>query len=182
VTFTLGEPLEPLLETLMRERIHGSRHPVARAHEESWLESNLIADIRRLLPVHPDFVYPQVPTFAGQDRKIVDLLTLTEQGRLAVIEVKVSADPDLPFQALDYWLAVERHRKNGDFQKHGYFAGAEIRDEPALLVIVAPVLAFHRSTGRLMGLLAPQVPWVQVGIHQNWKKEIKILRRKGAPG
>ena len=50
-TYPLGEPLEPLLESLGRERRYGSRHPLARAHEEAWLESNRIAQIRDVLPV-----------------------------------------------------------------------------------------------------------------------------------
>ena len=121
----MGEPLQPLIETLANERRHGSRHPLARAYEERWLESNLIRQIRDVLPVRAGQIYPQVPSFVGQDRNIIDLLTITDAGRLVVIEVKASADPDLPFQAFDYWLAVERHRKAGDFQAKGYFRGLE---------------------------------------------------------
>ena len=179
-TFPLGEPLEPLIESLDRERRHGSRHPLARAHEEAWLESNLIARIRDVLPVRQDAIYPQVPSFRGEDRKIIDLLTVTDEGRLVVIEVKASADPDLPFQALDYWLAVERHRKAGDFQANGYFKNIRVRNEPALLVMVAPLLSFHRSLARLVAVLPPTLPLLQVGLNQTWKREIKVLRRKGA--
>src|SRR4030095_13427390 len=61
--YPLGEPLEPLIESIARERRHGSRHPLARAHEEVWLESNLIARMRDVLPVRQDAIYPQVPSF-----------------------------------------------------------------------------------------------------------------------
>jgi hypothetical protein len=181
-TFPLGEPLEPLIEELAKARQHGSRHPLARAHEEAWLESNLIGQIRDILPVQKDSIYPQVPSFAGDERKIIDLLTVTDSGRLAVIEIKASADPDLPFQAFDYWLAVERHRKAGDFRANGYFKGIEIRDEPALLVIVAPLLSFHRTLDRIAAFLPRELPMMQIGINQAWKKDIKVLRRKGALG
>ena len=181
-TYPLGEPLEPLIESLARERRHGSRHPLARAHEEAWLESNLIDQIRDLLPVRQDHIYPQVPSFGGDERKIIDLLTVTDQGRLVVIEVKATTDPELPFQALDYWLAVERHRKAGDFQTNGYFRNIAIRDEPAILVMVAPLLSFHRSLDRLTAVLPSAVPLLQIGINQSWKAEIKVLRRKGALG
>jgi hypothetical protein len=179
-TYPLGEPLEPVIESLDRERRVGSRHPLARAHEEAWLESNLIGQIRDLLPVRTDCIYPQVPSFAGEDRKIIDLLTATDDGRLVVIEIKASADADLPFQAFDYWLAVERHRKAGDFKSRGYFRSIALRDEPALVVIVAPLLSFHRTLGRLTNFLPATLPLMAIGINQGWKKEIKVLRRKGA--
>ena len=181
-TFPLGEPLEPLVEELAKARRAGSRHPLARAHEEAWLESNLIGQIRDILPVRKDCIYPQVPSFAGDERKIIDLLTVMDSGRLAVIEIKASPDPDLPFQAFDYWLAVERHRKAGDFAANGYFKGIEIRDEPALLVVVAPLLSFHRTLDRLTAFLPRELPMLQIGINQAWKREIKVLRRKGALG
>jgi hypothetical protein len=181
-TYPLGEPLAPLLESLAQERRYGSRHPLARAHEEAWLESNLIARIRDVLPVRQEAIYPQVPSFRGEERKIIDLLTVTDDGRLVVIEIKASPDPDLPFQALDYWLAVERHRKAGDFEANGYFRNIRVCNEPAILVMVAPLLSFHRSLERLMGILPPALPLLQVGINQSWKREIKVLRRKGALG
>ena len=180
--YPLGEPLELLIESLARERRHGSHHPLARAHEEAWLESNLIVQIRDVLPVQQEHIYPQVPSFEGAERKVIDLLAVTDSGRLVVIEVKVTSDPDLPFQAFDYWLAVERHRKAGDFKANGYFSHTEIRDEPALLVLVAPLLSFHRTLGRLLSTLPPGLPILQIGVNQAWKRGIKVLRRKGALG
>ena len=181
-TYPMGEPLEPLIETLAEQRRHGSSHPLARAYEERWLESNIIRQIRDLLPVRSEWIYPQVPSFVGEDRNIIDLLTITDSGRLVVIEVKASADPDLPLQALDYWLAVERHRKAGDFKAKGYFQNLEIRDEPALLAVVAPLLAFHRTLDELVEMLPQELPFMQIGINQSWKRKIKILRRKGTLG
>lgn len=181
-SFPLGEPLEQVVEELAKARRPGSRHPLARAHEEAWLESNLIGQIRDILPVREDCIYPQVPSFAGDERRIIDLLTVTDSGRLAVIEIKASPDPDLPFQAFDYWMAVERHRKAGDFTANGYFQGVEIRDEPALLVMVAPLLSFHRTLGRLTAFFPRELPLMQIGINQAWRKNIKVLHRKGALG
>jgi hypothetical protein len=138
--------------------------------------------IRGVLPVRQDAIYPQVPSFKGEERKIIDLLAVTDEGRLVVIEIKAASDPDLPFQALDYWLAVERHRKAGDFEANGYFRNIRIRNEPAVLVMVAPLLSFHKGLDRLLAILPPTLPLLQVGINQTWKKEIKVLRRKGALG
>lgn len=181
-TYPLGEPLPELIRKLLTERRYGSRHPLARAHEEAWLESNLIGQIHDVLPVRRDCIYPQVPSFEGEERRIIDLLTITDGGRLVVIEIKAAVDPDLPFQAFDYWLAVERHRKTGDFTANGYFRNIDIRDEPTILAIVAPLLLFHRTLDRLLATLPPNVPLIQIGVNETWKKEIKILRRKGALG
>jgi hypothetical protein len=179
-TYPLGTPIERVIQEVDQARRYGSRHPLARAHEERWLESNLLAQIRQLVPsVDVRHVYPQVPSFAGEERNIIDLLTVTGEGRLVVIEIKASADPDLPFQAFDYWLAVERHRKSNDFLMKGYFKGCQLKDQPAVLVLVAPLLAYHRSAGRLISVLPDSVPLLEIGINQNWKRRVKILRRRG---
>jgi hypothetical protein len=183
VTYPLGMPLAPVLENLARMRRHGSNHPIARAYEERWLESNLIAHLGRLIPsVNPRHVYPQVPSFVGEERNIIDLLTVTGDGLLAVMEIKAAADPDLPFQALDYWIAVERHRQAGDFERNGYFRGCALRNEPALLVLVAPLLAFHKTLKTLMRTVPKNIPVLEIGLNQGWKKDIKTLRRRGLVG
>ena len=180
ITYPLGEPIETVVKELDEARRPGSRHPLARAYEERWLESNLIVAIRQVLPsIDSRHVYPQVPSFVGQERNIIDLLTITTAGRLVVIEIKAAPDPDLPFQALDYWIAVEQHRKAGDFSRKGYFPGYTLKDETALLVLVAPLLTYHRTASRMTALLPAEIPLMEVGINQGWKREIKVLRRKG---
>jgi hypothetical protein len=150
------------------------------AHDERLLESNLIGAIRQVIPsIDTRHIYPQVPSFVGGERSIIDLLSVTEDGRLVVIEIKASPDPDLPFQALDYWIAVERHRKVNDFLPKGYFSGLTLKDVPALLVLVAPLLAYHKTSGRLIATLPREVPLLEIGINQTWNREIKVLRRKG---
>ena len=178
--YPLGLPLDKVVREVDQARRLGSRHPLARAYEERWLESNLIGQIRQLLPsVHAEHVYPQVPSFIGEDRNIIDLLTVTRDGRLVVVEIKASADPDLPFQAFDYWLAVERHRQANDFTTKGYFKGCRLVDQPAVLVLVAPLLTYHRNMGKLISALPNSVPLLQIGINQGWKRDVKILRRSG---
>jgi hypothetical protein len=178
--YPLGEPVQRVVEELAAVRRHGSTHALARAHEERWLESNVVEEMGRLLPsIDSAHIYPQVPSFVGEERNIIDILTVTSTGRLVVMEIKASADPDLPFQALDYWIAVERHRKAGDFHRKGYFQGVQLKDQPALLVLVAPLLSFHKTLNPLVGAFSQEVPLIQIGLNQTWKKEIKILRRRG---
>jgi hypothetical protein len=67
-----------------------------------------------------------------------------------------------------------RHRKAGDFEANGYFRNIRVRNEPAILVMVAPLLSFHRSLERLLSILPSTLPLVRVGINQTWKREIKV--------
>ena len=80
--------------------------PGHRLQSEHWLEALLVRDITRVDPtLWQDFVYPQVPAFTGQDRGVIDLLGVTARGRLAVIEIKLDEDINLPLQGLDYWAS-----------------------------------------------------------------------------
>jgi hypothetical protein len=163
-----------------RSAQRGRDETAANANQERVLESNLIGAIRQVLPSIDDrHIYPQVPSFVGEERNIIDLLSITKDGRMVVIEIKASPDPDLPFQAMDYWIAVERHREAGDFENNGYFSGCVLNHEPSLLLMVAPLLAYHKTTKQLIPFLPQNVPIMEIGINQTWKKEIKILRRKG---
>jgi hypothetical protein len=41
------------------------------------------------------------------------------------------------------------------------------------------LLAYHKTAGRISATLPAEVPLIEIGINQTWKKEIKVLRRKG---
>jgi hypothetical protein len=61
-------------------------HPVYRQQAERWLEEVIREDIR-VLDVHlnPRYVYPQIPAHRDDEYGMVDLLAITEQGRLVII-------------------------------------------------------------------------------------------------
>jgi hypothetical protein len=150
-----------------------------RLQSERWLESMLVSDISRIDPnLSPDFVYPQVPAFTRTDRGVIDILAITRDGRLAVIELKLEEQIDLPFQALDYWLRVERLRQMKRFQDYGYFTGVTIQDAPPLLYLVVPAFRFHSTTTSLLRYLDPRISVVQVGINDQWRRGIKVLFRR----
>jgi hypothetical protein len=163
-----GEPETHVTSfALYQESTLAGSYDTFSAHEERRLESNLIGEIRQILPtIDVRHIYPQVPSFVGEERNVIDLLTITTDGRLVVIEWKASPDPDLPFQALDDWIAVERHRKAGDFQRSGYFSGSRLRDENSLLVLVAPLLAYHKTSRQLIDSLPADVPLMEIGLNQ----------------
>jgi len=41
------------------------------------------------------------------------------------------------------------------------------------------LLAYHKTSHLLTTLLAPALPLLEIGLNQAWKKEIKVLRRRG---
>jgi hypothetical protein len=116
-----------------------------------------------------------VPAYRGDERSYIDLLTVTRAGRLVVVELKVSEDPDFPLQGLDYWLRVEWHRHRGDFARRGYFRGLDLDRRSPLLYLVAPLFRFHAMTGLISGCISPEVPAYRIGINEDWRNGIKVL-------
>ncbi len=129
----------------------------------------------------PAPVYGQVPALAGVERGIMDLLAIDRGGRLAVIELKVTPEPRLPIQALDYWMRVRWHQRAGDFERMGYFAGKAISADPPRLLLVAPALEFHPTTETILRYFASAIPVERVGLAVEWRREPRVLfRRRGA--
>jgi hypothetical protein len=89
-----------------------------RLHPERWLESLVVQNISALDDqLDPRWCYSQVPAFSAADRAMIDVLTVTREGRLALLELKVDEDVHLPLQAIDYWARVTWHHQRGEFQK-----------------------------------------------------------------
>lgn len=148
---------------------------------ERWLESLLVRDLSRLDPaLRGDVAYQQVPAISGSDRGVVDLLGVTRQGRLAVIELKLEEDLVLPLQGLDYWLRVKWLNECGRFSAAGYFPGMELHNAPPLLYLVSLAFRFHSSLAAVTRYLRPQVEILQVGLGQNWRQQVQVLFRRTA--
>ncbi len=118
----------------------------------------------------PRFLYTQVPHFAAGDRGVMDLLGVTRTGRLAVIELKVTEDPQLLLQGVDYWLRVRWHHAQHDFQRYGYFPGILLDPRPPVLFLVAPSLRFHAAIEVLLPLLKAELEVCRVGLSENWRR------------
>jgi hypothetical protein len=154
-------------------------HPLWRMQPERWMESLVVRNGGALdSRLDPTWVYSQVPAFSASDRAMIDVLTLTRERRLAVIELKADEDIHLPLQGLDYWARVEWHRARGEFQKFGYFPGVEIADAPPLLMLVAPALHVHPATDALLRHIAPEIECELVGIGERWREGIQVVFRK----
>ncbi|HYE72020.1 MAG TPA: hypothetical protein VEF04_01765, partial [Blastocatellia bacterium] len=174
---SFGE-LKRLVETLIKYRsatTPDKEHPFFRLRAEAWLESLLRRDIRQLDPTLDErFIYSQVPAWRGDERAMIDLLTVNHHGRLVIIEIKASEDPQLPLQGLDYWIKVEQARRGGDFYRRGLFANVELIDAPAILYLVAPQLRFHRSFATVARCLASEIEAYRVGVNLNWREGVRV--------
>ncbi len=170
------------LLTAIRDTRHpyGPRqHPLFRLHPERWLESLVVGDVsvidERLESGTP---YSQVPAFSASDRAMLDVLTTTRDGRLAVVELKADEDIHLPLQGLDYWSRVHWHHGRNEFPRYGYFDGRELSPGKPLLYLVAPAFHVHPQTDVLLRYLSPEIEWEFVGIDEHWREGVKVVFRK----
>ncbi|WP_419806059.1 hypothetical protein [Terriglobus sp.] len=189
---------EPQLRAFLQElfeRRHptGSpRDPLFRAAPEAWLESVLRQNIGPLAAgqgsfaqFDPEHVYPQVPAFQAGDRGMLDLLSVTRDGRLAVLELKANEDLHFALQGLDYWIRVRWHHVQaidpqtglGMLQRHGYFRGVRLAPEPPRLFLVAPSLRIHPATEQVLRFFKREVEWTLLGLHEQWRRTLKVITR-----
>jgi hypothetical protein len=162
----------------------GARHQALwRLHPEGWLESLVVQDVSTVDErLDPDCLYLQVPAFSAADRAMLDVLTTTRDGRLAVVELKANEDIHLPLQGLDYWSRVPWHHARGEFQQFGYFPGRQLPAADPLLFLVAPALHIHPPTDTVLRYLAPEIDWTLVGIDERWRDGARVIIRKRAKG
>lgn len=191
---TEGDLRDLVARLFARRRPGGDkRDPLYRTQPERWLEGELRRDITRLdVHLDPAHVYAQVPAFAASDRGMMDLLSLLDDGRLAVIELKADDDLHLALQGLDYWIRVRWHHSQtadsahrqgyglGEFQRHGYFTGAPLAEAPPKLYLVAPALRIHPATETVLRHLSPCVDWELVALDERWREQIRVVWRKRA--
>ena len=173
------------LQTYRTETCRDRRHWFYRAAGEAWLESILRRDISRLDPgliVAP--LHAQFRTSHGGPTgpRPIDLLALRYDGRLVVIELKVSEDREHVFQGVDYWRRVEAHRRRGHISAAKLFGDREISDESPLVYLVAPALRFHPSFATLARTIAPDIEIYRFDINEDWRSGVRVVRRERVNG
>lgn len=170
-----------------REPTGNARDPLFRMQAEGWMESVLRQDLGRIEPsLGSSAAYSQVPAFAAADRGVLDLLTATRDGRLAVIELKADEDLQLPLQALDYWIRVRWLNEQrageadspGELERNGYFPGTPLQRAAPLLYFVVPALRVHPSMEAVLAHLSPTIPWTLIAIAESWRSDWKVVFRK----
>ena len=173
---------QQLTERLFESRAPGNQNradALWRMQPERWLESLVVRNVSRLdSQLDSSAVYSQVPAFAASDRAMIDVLTCTHEGRLAVLELKAEEDIHLPLQGLDYWARVQWHHARAEFQRFGYFAGRQLSPQPPLLLLVAPALHLHPTTDTLLRYMSAEIDCTVLGIHENWREQQKVVFRK----
>ena len=172
-----------LLNDLREHRSHSAldhRHALYRSAPEAWLESLLRRNITMLDPgliIAP--LHAQFRTARGAKLGIrpIDLLALRQDGRLVVIELKVSEDREHVLQGADYWRRVEAHRRRGHIARAKLFGPREIRDEPPLVYLVAPTLRVHPSFQTLASFISPDIEIYRFDINEDWRTGVRVMRR-----
>lgn len=176
------QELESLVQTLCQQRRPrpvSKKPPFYRLQAERWLESLILRDIQRIdSRLDSRYVYSQVPTFEGSSRGVIDILTVSAEGRLAILELKAAEDIELPMQGLDYWLRVRWHQRTQDFSSKGYFPGVPLSPVPPLLYFVSPQFCYHSTFPLLARSLRQSVPMIQVGLNENWREGVQVVFKR----
>jgi hypothetical protein len=178
-SFSSGE-LGELLENLQLYRRHDSpnkQHAFYKLLPEAWLESALRNDITVLdknlilSPVHQQF---------RTSSEKIDLLALRRDGRLVIIELKVSPNREHLFQAVDYWHEIEKQKAAGNLA--GLFGRLPIAAAPSLIYLVAPHSCYHPDFGFLAGTVSPELEIYRFDLNEDWRKKIRILEKQKIQG
>jgi hypothetical protein len=174
------------IQTLIRElELHrhplalDTRHPLFRAQAERWLEFLVHCDVTRVdSTLDPRFAYSQVLAGTAGEHGILDVLSLTRTGRLAILELKTVEHPVFLLQSAKYWLRIRRHLEQKDFHRYGYFAGVTLEPNPPVVYLVAPALRFHSATEILLRYIHPQMEVVRVGLVESWRRGLCVVLRQ----
>jgi hypothetical protein len=178
-TLSIFKQLLHNLEVHRHPLASDTMHSLYRAQPERWLETLVRQDVTRIdVALDQKFAYTQVLANAGGEHGILDVLTVTRSGRLAILELKATEFINLPLQAADYWLRIRRHLEQGDLQRYGYFPGIELQAAPPVVYLVAPALRFHPATDRLLRMLTPQLDVVRVGLAEHWRRGLSVVLRQ----
>ena len=120
---------------------------------------------------------------------MLDLLTVTRHGRLAILELKADEDLHFPLQGLDYWIRVHwlQQQRNsvgkGELEQNGYFPGIPLLPQSPLLYYIVPALRVHPSMDTVLQHLSPTIAWTLVALNEGWRSERKVIfRKRGGSG
>jgi hypothetical protein len=165
-----------LIEKIRLYRSYNSpnkQHIFYKMLPEAWLESILRNDILQLdsnLVLSP--IHNQFRASAEQ----IDLLAIRKDGRIVIVELKVSRNTEHLFQAVDYWQELENQRLAGNLQ--GLFGSLEIADLPCLVYLVAPRSSFHKDFNFLASTISDKLELYRFDINENWRKNVQVLERR----
>src|SRR5207237_10630979 len=139
---------------------------------ESIIRSNVAMIDATLLPSP---IHGQVLTFAGGDRDLIDLLAVSCEGRLAVLELKITEDLHLPMQALDYWMRIRWHAERNELPH--LFPGIPLANTLPKLLLVAPAMSFHSTNALVLCYFSQELEVEWDGVNSDWDQRYKVVLR-----
>lgn len=175
----LGSTNEEELITLVKEITYyrhafspNKQHKYYQTRSEAWLESIICHNLNHLdVNLDINCFYQQVPIIKENNR-FIDILAVTKDGQLVIIELKASEDKESLFQCLDYWLRVEWYRIRENLSN--YFPTIKLKDSVALIYLVMPKLRSHPDLSLLGNFIDKKVPLYRIEINDNWRQELKV--------
>jgi hypothetical protein len=156
------------------------RHALYRNASEAWLESIMRRNISKLdpglivAPLHAQFRTSPGGRFGVRP---IDILALRRDGRLVVIELKVTEDREHVFQGVGYWQRVEAHRRRGHISRAKLFGDRSIANQSPLVYLVAPTLRVHAAFSTLASFISPDVEIYRFDINEDWRSGVRVMRR-----
>lgn len=156
------------------------RHALYRNAAEAWLESILRRDITQLDPgliIAPLYAQFRLARGGRLGVRPIDMLALRQDGRLVVIELKVSEDREHVLQGADYWQRVEAYRRRGHIARAQLFGERKISNESPLVYLVAPTLRVHPAFQTLARAIAGDIEIYRFDINEDWRAGVRVMRR-----
>jgi hypothetical protein len=167
------------LQNFRNQLASNVRHTLYRAQAERWMQTLVHQVVTRIdISLDPDHVYEQVFAQVAGQHGILDLLCVTRNRRLAILELKATENVDLPLQAADYWSRIRWHQSQGDFARYGYFPGLNLHSAPPLVYLIAPALRFHPTTDVLQRYLSRDIELIRVGLAESWRRGLRVMFRQ----
>jgi len=159
--------------TTRRVARRGNKTEYYKRQPESWLESIILENPSLIDPdlavVHTQVATDRSATLGNDVRRYIDALGLMRDGRLVVIELKITPNIHAVLQVLDYWIWTEQNKAM--LQTSNYFPNLNIdTSKPTRLIIAAPEGAFHTHTLVIAGTLLDSIRVELVPLPKRWRE------------
>jgi len=147
-------------------------------HPERWLESLVVNQLGRLdETLDTSCVYSQVPAFSASDRAMIDVLTLTREGRLAVVELKADEGHSPAGTGPGLLVANSLAPRARRIQRFGYFPRGAAT-EPHCCFWLHLRCTFIPATDTLLHYFSPEINWICSGLTSAGERTIRVVFRK----
>ena len=113
--------------------------------------------------------FPQVLATSGTEYGILDVLTATRSGRLAILELQTNKDPVFLLRTPMIGCGSNATRNKVTFCVTVTFPSISPQSAALLIYPVGPALRSHPATATLLLYLHPGVEVIRVGLTESWR-------------